>query len=75
MRLWYLIRDRDEQGGPIGRLAEVIELENGMAIVAWLPQHTGREASVETFESISEALRAHARTLHTWLEPALARAS
>jgi len=75
VRLWYLIRDRDEQGGPIGRLAEVIELENGMAVVAWLPQHTGREASVETFESISEALRAHARTLHTWLEPALAQAS
>lgn len=67
MRLWYLIRDRDLAGGPVGRLAEVLELENGMAVVAWLPASTGRPATVDVHESMAAVLDEYTDE-HSWLE-------
>lgn len=72
MRLWQLIRDRDVSGvSGIGRVAEVVELENGKVVVAWLP-HLG-PSSVAVFNSLAEVLEIHGHGGATRLE--LARCS
>lgn len=65
MRLFHLIRDDDVSGvSGIGRVAEVVELENGKVVVGWL---RGAK-TVAVFDSLDDVIAVHGHEGSTWLE-------
>lgn len=72
MKLHYLIRDNDPSGvSGVGRVAEVVELENGKVVVAFLPHasdHAPEVSSVIVYDSLEDVLEIHGHGGMSWLE-------
>lgn len=65
MRLFQMIRDDDVSGvSGVGRVAEVVEFENGKVVVAWLD---GAKA-MGVYDSLDDVQAVHGHDGTTWLE-------